>query len=283
MPAPAMTVLADLVLIQHANNLPVFASLCVTDGPKQIDLTFTSRASLDAWHAHFGGGQLDEIRMESGLLVTNMHRAQLHGWSVCLNARVADGLPVEALTVVAQAADAAVIVAETLAEPVTRVRQRSLSEMIDAANNEAEKFNAEFPPGTPVEYWSGVREGDGKIGHTKGKAFASRSGQAVVFLDNASSYHALSHVRPLNGHGDGDHSGCDKNVCAARVDDALYPLVEVVSQPTAEDSAKDPDTICGHLYVSNVGSFKCRRFNHTDARHWDSVAEVGWADPKAGA
>lgn len=78
-----------------------------------------------------------------------------------------------------------------------RERHVSLEEKIAAAKAEAAKFNAEYPPGTPVEYWSGARQGDGKTGHTDGEAFSSTSGQAVVFLDNASSYHALTHVHPL--------------------------------------------------------------------------------------
>lgn len=81
---------------------------------------------------------------------------------------------------------------------VTTVRTRSLSERREAAEAEAAKFNAEFPPGTRVEFWRGAREGKGRVSRTEGLAFATRSGEAVTFIQNTSGYIALSHVRPLS-------------------------------------------------------------------------------------
>jgi len=60
----------------------------------------------------------------------------------------------------------------------------------------AEKWNRYFPIGTRVRYWSGVREGSGKISITRTQAEVLGGHTAVVWIDGYDSCVALSHVRP---------------------------------------------------------------------------------------
>ncbi|MCC5574522.1 hypothetical protein IMZ11_02565 [Microtetraspora sp. AC03309] len=63
-------------------------------------------------------------------------------------------------------------------------------------------WNAHVPVGTPVRYWTGVREGEGKTGVTRSEAYllGASSGQPghtpVVFVTGAGSCIALTHVQP---------------------------------------------------------------------------------------
>lgn len=62
---------------------------------------------------------------------------------------------------------------------------------------QVDEFNRLHPPGTPVRYWTGRREGEGQIANTRGAAFALMGHTAVVMLDVAGGVVALSHVSPL--------------------------------------------------------------------------------------
>jgi hypothetical protein len=59
------------------------------------------------------------------------------------------------------------------------------------------KWNERFPIGTPVRYWTGLREGIGRVSTTRTEASVSSSQTAVVWLDGVSSYIKLSHIEPL--------------------------------------------------------------------------------------
>lgn len=63
-------------------------------------------------------------------------------------------------------------------------------------------WNARVPIGTPVRYWTGCREGEGKTGVTRSKAYllgasGDKPGHTpVVFVSGCGSCIALTHVQP---------------------------------------------------------------------------------------
>jgi hypothetical protein len=60
-----------------------------------------------------------------------------------------------------------------------------------------EKFNARHAVGTPVRYWTGVREGDGELSATRSHAQLLSGHTAVVWVDGHPACIALSHVEPV--------------------------------------------------------------------------------------
>ncbi len=62
------------------------------------------------------------------------------------------------------------------------------------AEEEAEKWNSKHPIGTPVEYWTWTREGEGKHSKTRTKAHVVCD-NAVVWVDGEASCISLSHVQ----------------------------------------------------------------------------------------
>lgn len=60
----------------------------------------------------------------------------------------------------------------------------------------ADAWNAELPVGTPVRYWTGVREGAGRTGETRTTAQVAGGHTAVVWVTGHGAYVALSHVQP---------------------------------------------------------------------------------------
>jgi hypothetical protein len=60
----------------------------------------------------------------------------------------------------------------------------------------AAKWNASFPKGTRVRYWTGRREGLGKESMTRSGAEVVGT-VAVVWIDGVAGCVALSHVEPL--------------------------------------------------------------------------------------
>ncbi len=62
---------------------------------------------------------------------------------------------------------------------------------------QVETFNAEHPIGTPVFYWTGLREGPGKAGKTRSKA-KLLGGEAVVWIEGYPACVALSHVKVVD-------------------------------------------------------------------------------------
>ena len=57
-------------------------------------------------------------------------------------------------------------------------------------------FNQTHAVGTPVRYWSGIKEGDGKLSKTRSQADLM-GGTAVVWLEGVSGCIALSHVEAV--------------------------------------------------------------------------------------
>lgn len=58
------------------------------------------------------------------------------------------------------------------------------------------EWNETHPVGTPVTYWPGVREGNGKASRTRTPAQVLNGHTAVVWVDGYSSCIALTHVEP---------------------------------------------------------------------------------------
>lgn len=58
-------------------------------------------------------------------------------------------------------------------------------------------FNNTTPVRTPVRYWTGAREGDGKTTRTRTPAQLLSGHTAVVWLDGVAGCIALTHVEPI--------------------------------------------------------------------------------------
>ena len=58
-------------------------------------------------------------------------------------------------------------------------------------------WNRDCPVGTPVLYWLGAREGEGKRSKTRSSAELLGGHTAVVWIEGVSGCVALSHVRNI--------------------------------------------------------------------------------------
>jgi hypothetical protein len=67
---------------------------------------------------------------------------------------------------------------------------------VKAAEHDVAQFNAKCPIGTPVRYWRGAREGDGKTGETRSEAWVV-CGHPSVMITGCSGSMALSHVEVI--------------------------------------------------------------------------------------
>lgn len=59
---------------------------------------------------------------------------------------------------------------------------------------EAEQFNKHWPVGTTVRYWTGLREGEGKLSRTRTAASVLGGHTAVVWVEDEPDCIALSHI-----------------------------------------------------------------------------------------
>ena len=59
-----------------------------------------------------------------------------------------------------------------------------------------DEFNAKHPVGTPVRYWTGLREGEGRVGKTRSSAEVLSGHTAVVWVEGCRGCVALTHVEP---------------------------------------------------------------------------------------
>lgn len=62
-------------------------------------------------------------------------------------------------------------------------------------------FNRRYPIGTPVRYWTGAREGEGRTGETRSAAEVFSGHTPVVWVTGLVGCVALSHVEPLENGG----------------------------------------------------------------------------------
>lgn len=58
------------------------------------------------------------------------------------------------------------------------------------------QFNMDCPIGSPVRYWTWVREGDGQTSKTKSVA-QMMCDHAVVWIEDHAACIALSHIQPI--------------------------------------------------------------------------------------
>ncbi|GAA2701394.1 hypothetical protein GCM10010412_099140 [Nonomuraea recticatena] len=59
-------------------------------------------------------------------------------------------------------------------------------------------WNAAVPVGTPVRYWSGYREGEGKTSRTRTTAELLGGHTAVVWLEDVAGCVSLTHVETVD-------------------------------------------------------------------------------------
>lgn len=59
---------------------------------------------------------------------------------------------------------------------------------------EATQFNKQWPVGTAVRYWTGLREGQGKLSRTRTAASVLSGHTAVVWVEDHGACIALSHI-----------------------------------------------------------------------------------------
>lgn len=60
----------------------------------------------------------------------------------------------------------------------------------------ATEWNKKYPVGTPVRYWSMLREGEGTVSRTRSEAW-NASGSDMVLVEGRSGGIALTHVDPI--------------------------------------------------------------------------------------
>lgn len=76
---------------------------------------------------------------------------------------------------------------------VARARRQPSAEDVARLVNEWNNVN---PVGTPVRYWTGLRQGEGKAATTRSEA-SVMCGSAVVWLEGVSGCVALTHVQVI--------------------------------------------------------------------------------------
>ncbi len=81
-------------------------------------------------------------------------------------------------------------------------RKRGLPSQRDldrqAAQEQADAFNARAGVGTPVRYWTWTREGEGRIGRTRSPAQVLGGYSAVVWVTGCAGCIHLSHVEVVD-------------------------------------------------------------------------------------
>lgn len=62
--------------------------------------------------------------------------------------------------------------------------------------DDAAAWNLAHPVGTPVTYWPGFRDGEGRTGRTRTEAFlmGGKDAKPVVFIEGMAGWVALTHV-----------------------------------------------------------------------------------------
>lgn len=66
-----------------------------------------------------------------------------------------------------------------------------------AEARKAENWNRQHPVGTSVRYWTGAKEGPGKLSTTRAPAELLSGHTAVVWIEGEAGCVALSHVEPV--------------------------------------------------------------------------------------
>ncbi len=61
--------------------------------------------------------------------------------------------------------------------------------------NTVDFFNKHYPPGTPVRFWPGVKDGEGILSRTRSKAQILSGDTPVVWVEDYAGAIALTHVQ----------------------------------------------------------------------------------------
>lgn len=130
-------------------------------------------------------------------------RAEIAGLTAA-NQRLLDRLhnATPDLVTAQQRADQAEDHAAELAKQVEELRGELTTMREKASKTEREQalvveFNSRHLIGTPVRYWKGAREGDGKTSKTRTGAQMLSGHTAVVWVEGEGACIALSHIEPL--------------------------------------------------------------------------------------
>ncbi|MFF0823033.1 hypothetical protein ACFYUR_21950 [Micromonospora haikouensis] len=120
----------------------------------------------------------------------------------------------------------------------------------------ARAFNDANPIGTPVRYWRGVREGDGRTARTRTEAQLLGGHTAVVWLQGVAGCIALTHVEPISedelmpeqpdGIDDDSYDLPDPHRAAARVRDWIAAWGDGLIDTTDGNPlyARDLEALC---------------------------------------
>lgn len=68
-----------------------------------------------------------------------------------------------------------------------------------AAQEIVDEFNATYPVGAPVRYWTGTKDGPGKPSKTRTQARVLGGHTPIVWVEDVAGCLALSHVEPVVG------------------------------------------------------------------------------------
>ena len=82
-----------------------------------------------------------------------------------------------------------------MARPLTASERAGLA---DGARDLVAGWNRLHPIGTPVRYWPGFHEGEGRVSTTRSKAW-NLNGRALVAVDGYPGGIDLTHVEPQEG------------------------------------------------------------------------------------
>ncbi|TMR21311.1 hypothetical protein ETD85_51105 [Nonomuraea zeae] len=91
-------------------------------------------------------------------------------------------------------ADVQVDAHEAVAEALEQARQQARQAVVT-------EWNARVPVGTPVRYWTGARQGEGKPSRTRTAAIVLSGHTPVVWVEGEGSFIALTHVQPTDTEG----------------------------------------------------------------------------------
>ncbi|MFC4114000.1 hypothetical protein [Nonomuraea zeae] len=94
----------------------------------------------------------------------------------------------------AHMADVQVDAHEAVAEALEQARQQARQAVVT-------EWNARVPVGTPVRYWTGARQGEGKPSRTRTAAIVLSGHTPVVWVEGEGSFIALTHVQPTDTEG----------------------------------------------------------------------------------